>query len=274
MAIAAREQPICWKSIERRQKALHSAAPRSPRRWAYNHVMDWPRLRKVVAAVALPAVGWVGAPLVKSWLEGTPLKGLHGTWEFWSKEAAQPIPAWAGALALALGCVAVVSINKWRKRLRDKTDLRIVVLPAPPPGWGMGAMGNVPYLSAHLHVRLAHRSETSLEIVNGYLEGTTPEAPFLPFIVAGPYDPSHTVHLGVRPIVAAEGKSLTRRVVLVDQFGDKHRTEKVTFRPTTNPSEHFGSGNNPTNCHFCHQPIALEELAAAGAMPAHKKCIR
>jgi hypothetical protein len=32
--------------------------------------------------------------------------------------------------------------------------------------------------------------------------------------------------------------------------------------------------NRPINCHFCHQPIAFEELAEGAALPAHKKCIR
>lgn len=236
--------------------------------------MDWPRLRKIVGAIALSAIGWIGGPVVKSWLDGTPLNGIQGMWTFWRRAGTQPIPAWIGVLAVAVSCLAVIGINKWRNRSRDKPDLRIVVLPTPPPRWGIGAMGDVPYLSASLHARLAHRSEVALEIVNGYLEGTASEAPFIPFIVAGPYDPPQMIHVGVRPIVVGEGRSLKRRVVLVDQFGNRHCTQKVTFRPTTNPPERFGSGNNPINCHFCHQPVALEELAGAAAMPAHRNCIR
>jgi hypothetical protein len=241
---------------------------------SYNRYMDWRRVGKVLGGLALSAVGWIAAPIIKSWLDGTPLNGLRGAWDFWRHLATRPIPLWVGGLAVAAVAGGILIINKWKKRSVNKTDLRIVVLPTPPPRWGVGSMGNTAFLSLTLHARLAHRSDVSLELVSAHLPGTTCVAPFLPMVIAGPYDPSCMIHFGVRPIVAREGKNLKRRVMLVDQFGNEHRTKPITFVPMVHSPQRFGSADAPIQCFFCHQPIALEELSEASHVPAHKKCVK
>jgi hypothetical protein len=135
-------------------------------------------------------------------------------------------------------------------------------------------MGGTPVLMLRFHAKLAHRSPVSIEIVQAYLQGTKCEAPFLPLVVAGPYDPSVMIHFGVRPILAREGKELTKRVILVDQFGNKHRTkDPVTFRLTVSDPNRFGSAG-PLKCYFCKEEIAMRDLSEAASMPAHKICIK
>ena len=78
----------------------------------------------------------------------------------------------------------------------------------------------------------------------------------------------------MRPIISKPGKTLTKRVILVDQFGDKHRTEPIQFLPTKNDTARFLTGTAQINCLFCGQPIAAEELSESSHVPAHKKCIK
>ena len=233
--------------------------------------MDW---RKVLGALAVPAVGWVAAPIIKSFLDGTPLNGLRGMWQFWKDVATHPLPVWLLVLALLVAGVVIFVVLKLRKKPTGKADLRIVVLPTPEARWGIAAAGTTPTLNLHFHANFAHRGSGSVQIIKAYLEGTEPAFPFLPMIVAGAYDESQVVHLGVRPIIAKPGKPLKRRVILIDQFGDKHRTEPITFHPTVYDVRRFQSGASEINCMFCHKPIALEDLSESSHVPAHRKCIK
>jgi hypothetical protein len=61
-------------------------------------------------------------------------------------------------------------------------------------------------------------------------------------IVSGRYDPPTMVHLAVRPILAKPGEKITGRVVLVDQYGSEHLTEKLTFSDNPLPPETLVSG--------------------------------
>src|SRR5580658_10270217 len=98
--------------------------------------MDWPKVRKILGALAIPAVSWFVAPIIKAWVDGTQLKGLWGMWAFWKGAAVTPIPAWLGTVAALATAVVVIVAVKWRKRRSDKADLRIVILPTPTPRWG------------------------------------------------------------------------------------------------------------------------------------------
>ena len=136
-------------------------------------------------------------------------------------------------------------------------------------------MANEPYLSIMVHANLAHRAQESLQIVNAHLQRTTCTAPFFPVVVAGPYDPPVMMHFGVRPILAKEGKPLRCRMILVDQFGDEHKSEPITFLPPlTSPPNRFGSENALIKCHVCQGPIALGELFEGAHIPAHRTCIK
>jgi hypothetical protein len=191
---------------------------------------------------------------------------------FWKGIVTRPVPTWSAIAAVLLAIVFFVVVMRRNKGSSIKADLRIVVLPTPEPRWGIGAMKDVPYLSIHLHARLAHQESYSVEIVKAYLEGTTCVAPFPSIIVAGPYDPSTMIHFGVHPVLVDYGESITRRVVLIDQFGNKHVTEKVTFKPSNAPASRFGA--TPVKCFFCGDTIALEELDEASAVPSHKRCVK
>jgi hypothetical protein len=94
--------------------------------------------------------------------------------------------------------------------------------------------------------------------------------------LSGPYDEPSLIHFSVRPIIVKGLNRLTRRVVLVDQFGGKHVTEPVTF--STIPVEPWRRGvtaENPTiKCHVCDEPISMIELHEAAAIPAHKRCVK
>jgi hypothetical protein len=184
------------------------------------------------------------------------------------------MPLWLTIALVVLVAVALtLFMRKWRGN-NTKHDLSVVVLPTPPPRWSIGAMKDVPYLSLHFHARLAHTHEHPLEIVNGYLEGTEGVAPFPPLFVSGRFDGSTMIHLGVRPILADSGNGISRRVVLIDQFGKKHRTNKLTFRESQQPNTRFGPNLSAIACFFCGKSIAMEELHESAAIPAHKNCVK
>jgi hypothetical protein len=235
--------------------------------------MEWRKiLQTFVSSLIVGVIGWFGAPYVKSKMEGTPLNGVSGILSFWKRVFNHPIPMWSVLGAIVVLATTVILVTRLRKGRSKKADLKIVVLPTPEPRWSIGAFGTVPYMSLSFHARLAHREDYSLEIVKGYLEGTTCSAPFMPFIVAGPYDNSTTVHLGVRPIMVKDGESITGRIILVDQFGNGHRTEKITFRASSQPAGRFGA--TPITCFFCRGVIAMEDLHEAASIPAHKGCVK
>lgn len=229
---------------------------------------------KVLGALVIPAIGWVVAPIIKAKLDGSPLNGLAGIIEFWKGFLGQGIPLWAVILVLLVVAIAIIVTVRLRNKPPGTTDLRIVVLPTPVPRWGIGALANTPTLNLTFHAKLSHRAQGSLQIVKAYLDGTQPASPFIPLTIAGPYDESQVIHLGVRPIAAKTGKPLKRRVILVDQFGDKHRTEAITFQPTVNDVRRFQSGTSEIKCHFCGRSIAMEDLSESSHVAAHRACIK
>jgi hypothetical protein len=261
-----------------------------------------------ISGLVVAAIGWFGAPYVRSKMDGTPLNGVEGILGFWKGVVIRPIPAWVAVAIVILALAAALAWYRWKMSSRE-ADLRIVVLPTPGPRWNIGAFGATPYMSFSFHARLAHRETFSLEIVKAYLVGTTCVAPFTSLVVAGPNDPPTMVHFGVRPILAEDGESVTRRVVLVDQFGNKHLTEKVRFEASSQPARSFGpaligregttyaasgvdiaSGSpllvmaataarsaqqgEQLRCWFCGGALAMEDLHAASAVPAHRRCVK
>jgi hypothetical protein len=98
--------------------------------------MDWSKWFWV-AGPAVAIIGWFGATFVRSWLEGTPLNGLRR----------------------AVGMAPAQS---------KKVSLSVIVLTAPEPKWHIGAMGKTPMLNLTIHASLAHKSEESVKIVQGY----------------------------------------------------------------------------------------------------------
>jgi hypothetical protein len=213
---------------------------------------------------------WVNAAMT-----GTPLNGVPGIIRFWKSVLQGSVPVWLAfvfVVAALAGCALWFLVYK--RRMKGRARLSIIVLSTPPPRWHIGAMAQTPYMNVSVHAQLAHTGEYSLKIVKGYLEGTECVAPFMPVMVTGPYDESTMVHFGVRPILAKDGKAITRRIVLVDQFGNAHRTKRIRIEPGHHSASQFSSSGNPIQCWFCRKTIALEELADASAVPAHKSCIK
>lgn len=237
--------------------------------------MNWRKLVKPAIAALSVLFGAVVTALVNAVITGTPLNGMPGIVQFWKRVLQGSVPVW---LALFLLVVAIAGCAVWflvaRKKGRQKVDLSIVVLSTPPPRWHIGAMAQTPFMNVSIHAQLAHMAGHSLILVKGYLEGTECVAPFMPVTVAGPYDPSVMIHFGVRPIPAKDGEAITRRIVLVDQFGNAHRTKRIRIEPGHHSPTQFSSSGNPILCWFCRKAIALEDLAETSAVPAHKACIK
>ena len=63
-------------------------------------------------------------------------------------------------------------------------------------------------------------------------------------------------------------------MVLVDQFGGKHKTDAITFYPSPRPAQNPNTGGIPITCFFCNQSIAMQDLSEICPMPAHKGCVR
>jgi hypothetical protein len=237
--------------------------------------MNWRKLMKPAIAafsVVFTAVvtAWVNAEMA-----GTPLNGMPGIVRFWKRVLLGSVPVWLAFvfIAAALAC-CVLWFLAYKKRTQGKVRLSIVVLSTPPPRWQIGAMAQTPCMNVSLHAQLAHLAKHSLIIVKGYLVGTECVAPFMPVTVTGPYDESVMVHFGVRPILAKDGQAITRRIVLVDQFGNAHRTNPIRIEPGRHSASQFSTSGNPIQCWFCRKVIALEELAETSAVPAHKSCIK
>jgi hypothetical protein len=68
-------------------------------------------------------------------------------------------------------------------------------------------------------------------IVDAYPEGTTPQVMAMQEFTIPPQEMvKERIMVIVGPVVAKKGKSWTGRIVLVDQFLRKHKTQKVTFK--------------------------------------------
>ncbi|MFY9728311.1 MAG: hypothetical protein WAJ87_22640 [Bryobacteraceae bacterium] len=231
--------------------------------------------------VAQTGAKWFGATvitailasLVTAWLEGKELKGAKDSIPvLWHALLAPAIPVWMFSIVLV---VALAGLPKLTRRRERSVDLRMVSGPSTRNAWGIGAYDSEPTLVLSFTMSFAHR-ESNLSLVGKkiYLEGTEPVLSLQEIVVTGPYGPEESIHLILRPVIATPGKALKGRVVLVDQFGDKHVSDRIVFMPRTSP---LARSNTPPpqslTCLFCHQTIALEDLAREAEVPAHQACI-
>jgi hypothetical protein len=237
---------------------------------AYNSLVKW-REWTWVAGPTIAIAGWFAAPIIKSKMDGTALNGLPGTLAYWKHVIVAPMPAWAVFLLIVTAVGITVVAFKRRKK---KADLTISVLPHYEPKWGIGAKRTTPFMTLHFQARFATTEEHSLEIVKGYLKGTAPVMLFSQIIVSGRYDQPTMVHLGVRPILAKPGEKVTRRVVLVDQHGGEHVTEKITFSDSPQPPEAFGFGRSTVNCLICRKEISVADIHPSAEFPTHRQCVK
>jgi len=236
------------------------------------HSMNWRKIWNWVGALLLALIPVLVAPWVNAAATGTPLNGVPGIARFWKAAIHRSLhfELWQVVVFLAVVAALALAFRAYGKR-RSKTGLSIVVLSSPPPRWTIGAYAKTPVMFVHFHAQFAHREPHALRIVKIYLKGTECVAGFPEIVVTGPHDESVTVHTGVRPILSKPQKSFVRRAILVDQFGHKHRTEPICFEPGPNPIPHALTA---LSCHFCGQPVAMEDLAESAALFAHRKCVR
>ena len=80
-----------------------------------------------------------------------------------------------------------------------------------------------------MSAQLTSRSELDVAILKAYLQGTKPTGPFFAIPVPKSRSTRADMFFNVLPIVATEGERLTRRVIMLDQFGNEHLTDPVTF---------------------------------------------
>jgi hypothetical protein len=240
--------------------------------------MDVAKLKKGTKTAAkwlfVTVITAILASLVRAWMEGKELNGVKGGIPILWRAFLEPaIPVWTFCLVLV---VAVAGLPRLLRHKRKRVDLRMVAGNSTQNVWSVGARGSEPILTVSFTMSFAHREPNlSLIIKKTYLEGTEPVISISKIVVAGPYGEEETIHLMLRPVIAKPGKALKGRVVLVDQFGDKHLSERITFMPRISPLGSLNSPapHSPLNCLFCHQSIAPEDLAREAAVPAHRQCI-
>jgi len=143
--------------------------------------MNWQKVMKPTIAAfsvlfAAVITAWVNAAMT-----GTPLNGVPGIIRFWKSVLQGSVPVWLAfvfVVAALAGCALWFLVYK--RRMKGRARLSIIVLSTPPPRWHIGAMAQTPYMNVSVHAQLAHTGEYSLKIVKGYLEGTECVAPFMP----------------------------------------------------------------------------------------------
>lgn len=215
-------------------------------------------LGKIWPGLTVAMITWVMAPIIKAKVDGTPLNGLHGILGYWKHVITVGVPAWAVILAIAVAVAITLFALKGRKK---KANLSIVIMPHWEPKWGIGAQATKPFMTLDFMAKFATTEEHSLELVKGYLKGTTPVMLLPHIVVSGRYDQPTMVHLWVRPILAQPGEKVSGRVVLIDQYGSEHVAEKITFIDNPQAPEAFGFRDGATvNCLICRKGIAIEDI--------------
>ena len=147
---------------------------------------------------------------------------LRGILAFSKSELLYGVPLWL----VVIVCAALYSVVSYlhhqkERRVGSVPDLRIVVSDALKPMWSIGANAAVPHISLRMSAQLTCQNEIDVMILKAYLEETKQTGPFFPVHVPKSRSTHADLFFNVLPIVAKEGQQLTRRVVLLDQFGNK-----------------------------------------------------
>ena len=124
-------------------------------------------------------------------------------------------------------------------------------------------------------LNFAHNENISVILKRGYLQNTKEVLAMNPIVVEGATDPSESITVCVVPVRAKPGKKLKARLVFVDQFNNKHKSEKITFNPNTVPDDFIKTKILAafSKCAFCGQPVTFEDQAKEAQMTAHLRCI-
>ncbi len=162
-------------------------------------------------------------------------------------------------------------------RRDQRTDLRIVAGEPLHASWSIGQspLDKKPMMILLCSVSFAHAENGSVILKRGYLEGTREVFAITPIVVEGPDDPRESFPISVAPVKAKPGKALKGRLIFVDQFNNKHKSEKLTFRPNTLPNDFIKTKTLTAspNCAFCGRLVTFEDQAKEAQMTAHTRCI-
>jgi hypothetical protein len=161
---------------------------------------------------------------------------------------------------------------------RDQhVDLRIVAGEPIHANWSIGQspLDKKPMMILLCSLNFAHGEDGSVILRRGYFQGTREVFAMAPIVVEGAYDPRESFSISVAPVKAKPRKTLKGRLIFVDQFNNKHKSEKLTFQPNTIPDDFIRTRilTASPNCAFCGKPVAFEDQAKEAQMTAHARCI-
>jgi hypothetical protein len=197
------------------------------------------------------------------------------------------IVAWANPLRAYLVCICLLSgsvllthvgSGLWtevRKHQSDGRDLRIVTGNPVYSTWSIGSGPHKrPILVLMCRLSFAHTENVAMVLRKAFLKGTTQVVPMNDLVVEGAYDPPEHICIHLSPVVSKPGRTLSGKLVFVDQFNKRHVSEKIDFSPNVLPVASFEKllVSNP-NCFFCNQPVTLQDQAKEAQIPAHLKCV-
>lgn len=192
----------------------------------------------------------------------------------------EPIRGYLILVCIASGTVslsyAITTAQKWMQSRRSFVDLRMVVGSPLHTNWsiGMAPITKEPMLMLICEMNFAHCERGSVILKRAHLKGTTEAFPINEIVVNDSCEAPKSICLGVTPIKSQAGQPLTGRLVFVDQFNQKHKSDKITFRPNTVPKEmHERRLQSSPNCVFCNERVELKDQALEAQMSAHIKCV-
>jgi hypothetical protein len=115
-------------------------------------------------------------------------------------------------------------------KLKRRPKLHIYVRPLTS-FWCYAWEGQKPMMQAQFSADITNDGNEGVLILDSYIEGTNSKLPFRECIKVPPTTTvtGENIAVFVSPIVGTGGKDFTGRVVLIDQFKRKHKTDKITF---------------------------------------------
>jgi len=183
----------------------------------------------------------------------------------------------SSAMLATFGVTAVQA--SIRDRREKRADLRMVLGGSIYAIWSVSVapdpIEKKPMMILICQMHFAHAENWSVILKRAHLKGTKEEFPMADIVVSGSCDPQpESICISLTPLKVKPGRDLIGKLIFVDQFNDKHVSEKITFHPNTIPSNmHANRLRSSPNCVFCNQPVTLEDQAKEAQMTAHTNCI-
>lgn len=163
------------------------------------------------------------------------------------------------------------------KRPDQHVDLRIVAGEPLHASWSIGQspLDRKPMMILLCSLNFAHGGNGSVILKRGYFQGTREVFAMTPIVVEGAYGPRESFAISVAPVKAKLGKTLKGRLIFIDQFNNKHKSETLAFRPNTMPDDFIKTKilAATLNCAFCGASVTFENQAKEAQMTTHTRCI-